>query len=109
MSGVQIFLTILIASLLTVLLRFLPFLLFRGRNVPRFITWLGHQLPAAVMAMLLVYCLKGISFDAASGWVPAIVACAVTSAVHVWRKQMILSISVGTVVYMVLIRVMGAI
>ncbi|MDO4483394.1 MAG: AzlD domain-containing protein [Clostridia bacterium] len=107
MSNLQILLTILIAAAVTVFLRFAPFVIFRDETkVPAFIRWLGNRLPMAVMAMLLVYCLKDVSFSSASSSIPALVGVAATVLLHLWKKQMILSIAGGTAVYMLLIRLL---
>ncbi|MBR4080725.1 MAG: AzlD domain-containing protein [Clostridia bacterium] len=109
MTDLQLFLTVALCALTTAGIRFAPFLLFpRGKQPPRFITWLGAHLPRAVMAMILVYCLKDVHFAGAAGWIPAFAGVAVTAALHVWRRQMSLSIIGGTAVYMVLIRWLGA-
>ena len=108
MTDMQVLLTVLIAAGMTILLRAAPFLLFpSGKQAPAFITWLGNQLPRAVIMMLLVYCLKDISLTTAPYGAPALIAVAVTAALHVWKRQMILSIAGGTAVYMVLIRLLG--
>ena len=107
MTDLQILLTLLISCAVTVFVRFAAFWLFpKGKKVPAFITWLGAQLPRATMAMLVVYCLKDIRFTAVGAWVPAIVAVICTAALHLWKKQMILSIVGGTAVYMILIRLL---
>ena len=108
MTGMQMLLTVLIAAGVTIFLRTAPFLLFpAGKQAPAFITWLGNQLPRAVMMMLLVYCLKDISLTAAPYGAPALIAVAVTAALHAWKRQMILSIAGGTAMYMILIRLLG--
>lgn len=95
-----------VAALVTLLIRALPFALFSRGNPPRVITYLGRVLPATVMAILVVYCLKGISFGALSGFAPALIAVAVTAALHAWKRNTLLSIACGTAVYMLLIRVL---
>ncbi|MBQ8159606.1 MAG: AzlD domain-containing protein [Clostridia bacterium] len=96
---------ILVCILATQLTRFLPFLVFReGKTVPPFVTWIGHHLPRACMAMLVIYCLKDVSFAQAGAWVPAIVATVVTSLLHLKFKNMFLSICAGTGLYMILLR-----
>ncbi len=108
MTALEIGITVALSALTTAAIRFAPFLLFpNGRKVPAFVQWLGKQLPRAVMAMLVVYCLKAVSFTEACNWLPALLGIAVTAAVHLWKKQMILSISAGTITYMVLLRVLG--
>ncbi|MGN0778468.1 MAG: branched-chain amino acid transporter permease [Aristaeellaceae bacterium] len=108
MTTTQLLLTVLIAAAVTILLRTAPFLLFpAGKQAPAFITWLGNQLPRAVMMMLLVYCLKDIQLTGAPYGLPALLGVAATAALHVWKRQMILSIAGGTAIYMMLIRLMG--
>ena len=78
MTDMQVLLTVLIAAGMTILLRAAPFLLFpSGKQAPAFITWLGNQLPRAVIMMLLVYCLKDISLTTAPYGAPALIAVAV--------------------------------
>ena len=108
MTTMQVLLTVLIAAVVTMFLRAAPFLLFpSGKQAPAFITWLGNQLPRVVMMMLLVYCLKDIHLTSVPYGVPAVLGVAVTAALHVWKRQMILSIAGGTAVYMLLIRLLG--
>ena len=106
MTDIELLMTVSIAALVTAGLRFIPFLLFSGKEaLPRFISWLGEQLPQAVMAMLVIYCLKDVQFDTAAAGIPALAGVAVTAALHVWKRQMMLSIAGGTIIYMLLIRV----
>ena len=95
---------ILIAGFITGLLRFLPFIAFRKRT-PRFILYLGSVLPYAVMAMLSVYCLKGVNLFSGSHGVPEFIACGAVIILHVWRRNTLLSIIAGTVLYMFLVQV----
>ena len=98
-------LVIAVIALVTALLRFLPFLVFNGRRpIPGVVRDLGKILPYAVMAMLVVYCLKGMSFAAAAGWLPAAISVAAVAALHVWKRNTLLSIIGGTACYMLLIR-----
>ena len=106
MTNIELLLTVGITALVTAALRFIPFLLFSGqKSPPRFITWLSGQLPRAVMAMLVVYCLKDVEPLVAASVIPALAGVAATVALHVWKKQMMLSIAGGTIVYMLLIRI----
>lgn len=89
----------------TFLERALPFLLFGGREVPKIVKYLGRILPMAVMATLVVYCLRGMTFDALGNFLPQIIAVAVVVGLHLWRKNTFLSIVGGTVVYMLLVQV----
>lgn len=89
----------------TFLTRALPFLLFgRGAEPPRLVLYLGQVLPPAVIAMLIVYCLKGVSFAAPAGWVPALVGCAAAVLLHLWKGNDLLSIFGATVLYMALVQ-----
>lgn len=104
MTLVQRIITIAICALGTMATRFLPFLVFSARRqTPRFVQYLGRVLPAAVFGMLVVYCLKSVDFLSGSHGAPEIIAIAVTAAVHVWKRQMLLSIAAGTVCYMLLV------
>ena len=105
MSGGERIITIIIAGVATLLTRFLPFVVFKGKKIPPFIDYLGYALPVAVFGMLIVYCLKDtvvISFPFA---LPEILGLAVTSAIYLWRKNTLLSIAAGTVFYMFLVQV----
>jgi branched-subunit amino acid transport protein AzlD len=97
---------IAVMAAVTFLTRALPFLLFgRGGQPPRIVLYLGKYLPPAVIAMLIVYCLRSVSFDQTANWAPALIACLFTVGVHIWRKNNMLSIVGGTILYMVLIQV----
>ena len=105
MTTVQKLITIAVCALGTMLTRFLPFLLFpAGRPTPRFIRYLGNALPGAVFGMLLVYCLKGVEIASGSHGLPELIAILAVVALHKWRRQMLLSIAGGTVVYMLLVQ-----
>ena len=100
-------LVIAVTALVTVLLRFLPFFIFDGkRPVPKTIRYLGSVLPYSIMAMLVVYCLKDISFAERTLWLPAAVSVAAVVGLHVWKRNTLLSIIGGTACYMLLIRFM---
>jgi branched-subunit amino acid transport protein AzlD len=94
-----------VIALVTAGLRFLPFWLFGGeRKVPPVIGKLSKTLPFAVMGMLVVYCLRSISFAELSGFVPALIATAVVVCLHIWRRNTLLSIIAGTLCYMLLVQ-----
>ena len=98
-------LVIAVTALVTAVLRFVPFLIFGGkRETPAYISYLGRLLPYAVMAMLVVYCLRNISFAAAPFGAPELISCAVVALLHVWKRSSILSILGGTVCYMLLVQ-----
>ena len=85
--------------------RFLPFLIFgEKRKTPPVIEYLGTVLPCAIMGMLVVYCLKDISFLRSPHGLPELIACCVVAALHVWKRNSLLSIGGGTVCYMLLVQ-----
>ena len=89
----------------TFLTRALPFLLFdRGESPPKLVLYLGRVLPPAIIAMLIVYCLRGVSFAAPAGWAPQFIAVAAVVVLHLWKKNNLLSIFGGTILYMVLVQ-----
>ena len=98
---------VLIAGGITVMLRFLPFIAF-GKTRPDFVMYLGRVLPPAVMAMLTVYCLRGVNVLAGTHGLPECLACLAVIALHVWKRNTLLSISAGTALYMFMIQVVFA-
>ena len=98
-------LIIVVAALVTMATRFLPFLIFGGdKKTPDIIVYLGKVLPYAIMGMLVVYCMKDVAFLSAPYGLPEIISCIVVAALHVWRRNSLLSIGVGTVFYMILVQ-----
>ena len=105
MTFTQQLLTIGVVILGTMLTRFLPFLLFPPHKpTPPLVHDLGRLLPGAVFALLVVYCLKNVSLTAGSHGIPEAIAIAVVVALHLWKRQTLLSIAGGTVVYMLLVQ-----
>ena len=105
MTDLQVFLSILVMAAVTLLTRALPFLLFdRGEAPPKVVLYLGRVLPPAVIAMLIVYCLRTMSFSALGNWVPFVAAGLVTVGLHLWKRNDLLSIFGGTVLYMFLVQ-----
>lgn len=103
-SATESILIIAVCALCTIFERALPFLFFRGKEVPDVIQYLGGILPMAIMATLVIYCLKETSFTSAAGFLPQLIACSVTVVLHLWRRNAMLSIFGGTVIYMFLIQ-----
>ena len=96
---------IAVMAIVTFLTRVLPFLLFdRVETPPKLVLYLGRVLPPAIIAMLIVYCLRGVSFSTPGGWVPQLLCVAVVVALHLWKHNNLLSIFGGTVLYMVLVQ-----
>ena len=101
----QAMLLILTMTAVTMATRFLPFLLLGDkRQTPPFISYLGKVLPFAIMGMLVVYCLKGVAVTQLSSVAPAALGVAITAGLHLWKRNTLLSILGGTVVYMVLVQ-----
>jgi len=98
-------LLVAVVALVTAFLRFLPFLIFgENRKTPPLITHLGQVLPFAIMGMLVVYCLKDVSFRSGSFGIPELIGCAVVVLLHIWKRNTLLSIGAGTVCYMLLVQ-----
>ena len=90
-------------SVMTILTRFLPFIVFR-KNTHRYITYLGKVLPPAIIGMLVIYCLKDVSLLAKPFGIPELIAAACVVGLQVWKRNSLISILTGTVVYMVLVQ-----
>lgn len=92
------------------LTRLIPFLFFpKGKDIPPVIQYLGRVLPPAVIGMLVVYCLKSVSLVSGAHGVPELLAVAVVILLHVWKRNNLLSIGAGTVLYMFFIQVVFAV
>lgn len=90
---------------ITLLTRALPFILFdRGERPPQIVLYLGRVLPPAIIAMLIVYCLKGVSFATPAGWVPALLASLAAVILHLWKNNDLISIFGATILYMILVQ-----
>lgn len=106
LSAGMSFLIIVVVALTTFATRVIPFLLFpKGREIPKTVQYLGKVLTPAVIGMLVVYCLKGTSVLTYPYGIPELIAVFVVVGLHVWKRNNLLSIGVGTVLYMVLIQV----
>lgn len=104
MTTAQSIVTIAVVVLGTMLTRFLPFLIFpEGKTPPSFVTYLGAVLPYAVIGLLVVYCLKDAVFSSSHG-LPELIAIVFIVVLHKWKKNTLLSIGAGTVLYMVLVQ-----
>ena len=110
MTHQQALITIAICALATALTRFVPFLLFpTGKKLPPLVQYLSDVLPYAVIGLLVVYCLKGVSIFAMPHGLPEATAIALVIAVHVWRRNVLLSIAAGTIAYMLLVQFVWAV
>lgn len=104
MTTMQQILTIAVLAAGTALTRFLPFLVFRGKQTPKYIQYLSTVLPSAVFGMLVVYCLKDVQFADGHHGVPELIGVVCTVLLHLWKRQMMVSIFGGTAVYMLLVQ-----
>lgn len=111
MTTTQAVLAIVIMAVVTFITRALPFLLFdRGETPPKVVLYLGRVLPPAVIAMLIVYCLRSLAFTpsldmaALADWAPQVIAVLAVVALHLWKRNNLLSIFGGTILYMVLVQ-----
>ena len=105
MTEWQAFVTILMCVIGTALTRFLPFVIFpENKETPKVVAYLGNVLPYAVIGMLVVYCLKDVQLLSGSFGIPEILGCAVVTLLHIWKRNTLLSIGVGTVCYMLLVQ-----
>ena len=105
MTDLYAALPVAVVALVTILLRFLPFWIFgENRTTPPLITHLGQVLPFSIMGMLVVYCLKDVTLTKAPFGIPELIGCALVAALHVWKRNTLLSIGAGTVCYMLLVQ-----
>lgn len=92
----------------TMLTRFLPFLLFpAGKPTPGYIQYLGRVLPASVFGLLVIYCLKDVEIMGGSHGIPEFLSIAAVVLLHRWKRQMLLSIAGGTILYMLLVQILS--
>ncbi len=97
--------TIAVVSVGTLLTRFLPFLVFpAGKPTPKYIQYLGKVLAPSVFALLIVFCLKDVSWLEGFHGIPEILGISVTAGLHLWKRQMLVSIAGGTIFYMLLVQ-----
>lgn len=105
MHNLHDILLIALVALVTIGLRFLPFLIFReNRTTPPIVAYLGQILPFAIMGMLVVYCLKDVVITTAPFGIPEFLGCAVVALLHLWKRNTLLSIGAGTLCYMLLVQ-----
>lgn len=106
LDTIQSLVIILMVALATQITRWTPFLVFSGsRKLPRVVEDLGRLLPPAMMGLLVVYCFKNVSWLSGSHGAPELLATAAVVGLHLWKKNVLLSIAGGTALYMVLLQV----
>ena len=105
LTPVESLLSIAVMAGVTFLTRALPFLLFdRGEKPPRVVLYLGRVLPPAIIAMLIVYCVRGVTFAAPAGWVPTLLAGLAAVLLHLSKGNDLISIFGATGLYVVLVQ-----
>lgn len=103
MSITEQLLTIALCAFATMLTRFLPFIVFsENKKTPAFIQYLGKNLPPAIFGMLIVYCLRNVNPMLGTHGIPEAISILLTILLHLWKRQMLLSIAGGTAAYMLL-------
>lgn len=101
----QLFLFFGMVSLGTILTRTLPFILFpENKKIPKYIKYLSRVLPYTIIGMLVIYCLKDISFTVRPYALPELISIAVITLLHLWKGNTLLSIGAGSAVYIILIQ-----
>lgn len=105
MTLTQQIITISLCAAGTMLTRFLPFIVFRAdKPTPKYVQYIGNALPGAIFGMLVVYCLKDVTILGGSHGIPEAIAIVAVIALHLWRRNMLISIAGGTVCYMLLLQ-----
>ena len=104
MNNKYIFLAILIMAIVTIILRFIPFVLLSDKKEYRTLNYLSKVLPCVIMGMLVVYCFKDVSFTNAKNYISTLVASSVVSISYIMKRKTLLSIILGTTIYMLLLQ-----
>jgi len=103
MTATQALITIIILALGTAVTRFLPFVFF-PKTESKYVNYLGKMLPAAAISLLIVYCFRDINFSEAPFGAPEIISVLAVAVLHIWKKNTLLSIALGTLIYMLLVQ-----
>ena len=104
-NTVHSLLIVAVMAVFTALTRFLPFLAFpEGRKRPKVITYLGTVLPYALIGMLVIYCFKSVSVFAYPYCIPELLAVVLVAALHIWKRNTLISVFGGVIFYMVLVQ-----
>ena len=104
-NTLHLVLMVLVMAVVTYLLRAFPFMVFSGKKeTPQFVVYLGKVLPFAIIGMLVIYCVKDISFAALGSFLPYIISGVIVVVLHIWRRNTLLSIAAGTLSYMALVQ-----
>ena len=105
MTNAYYWISAAVIASVTIVIRFLPFLIFKnGQTTPKLVEKLGQLLPYSVMGMLVVYCLKGVHFTNLSGFLPELIAAGIVCGSYIWKRNTLISIISGTLCYMALVQ-----
>lgn len=105
MTFTQQIIIIAMVVLGTMITRFLPFIIFPAdKPTPKYIQYLGKVLPSAVFGLLIIYCLKNVSIFTGSRGIPEAISIVFVVLLHLWKRQMLISIAGGTILYMLLVQ-----
>ena len=108
LTPIQSLIIILTIAVTTFVTRVIPFILFPdNKETPKFISYLGKVLPYSVIGMLVIYCLKDVSFGRSPFGLPEFISIGVIVLLHKWKKSTLISISGGTILYMVMVQMLG--
>lgn len=106
MNDKYIIAVIAVMAIVTISLRFLPFIIFdHGKQLPKWISYLGKVLPPAMMSMLLIYCLRNINIAEGNHGLLELICVGVAMLIHNWKRNTLLSIGVSTILYMIIIQI----
>ncbi|MDQ0878630.1 branched-subunit amino acid transport protein AzlD [Paenibacillus sp. V4I3] len=105
MTLIERMITIGMVVLGTMMTRFIPFIIFpSGRPTPSYVQYLGKVLPSAALGLLVVYSIKDVKFLSGNHGVPELISIVLVALLHIWKRNMFLSIASGTLIYMFLIQ-----
>ena len=105
LTSTQIIIIIIMVTIGTMITRFLPFIIFKNTNTSNtYISYLGQVLPYSAIGLLVVYCLKGVNIRTPSYGIPEAIAIVCIVILHNWKNNTLLSIGVGTIIYMLLVQ-----
>lgn len=105
LTPIQIIITILAVALGTMLTRFTPFFLFpEHKEIPSVVEYLGKVLPPAMIGLLVVYCLKNVAITKYPNGIPELIAILLIVVLHLWKRNALVSIAGGTILYMYLVQ-----
>lgn len=104
MRNKYILISIVVMAVVTIILRFIPFIFLSDKKEYKTLNYLSKVLPCAIMGMLVVYCLKDINFSSLKNFVPALIASGIVAISYIIKRKTLLSILMGTIVYMLLVQ-----